>query len=43
MEDFFEKNEMISNRIKKIVPVNEGKEFPKFQLSICFADYILTK
>lgn len=43
VEDFFEKNEMISNRIKKIVPVNEGKEFPKFQLSICFADYILTK
>jgi 2-polyprenyl-3-methyl-5-hydroxy-6-metoxy-1,4-benzoquinol methylase len=42
IEDFFEKNEIVSNRIKKAVPVGNS-EFPRFQLSICFLDYILTK
>ena len=42
VEDFFKNNELISNRIKNCVPLG-GREFPNFQLSICFADYILTK
>lgn len=42
VEEFFKKTEIISNRIKNSVPL-EGRAFPDFQLSICFADYILHK
>jgi len=42
VEDFFKNNELVSNRIKKSVPLSNS-EFPEFQLSLCFLDYILTK
>jgi len=42
VENFFKKNEIISNRIKNIIFI-DGFEFPDFQLSQCFIDYILKK
>jgi 2-polyprenyl-3-methyl-5-hydroxy-6-metoxy-1,4-benzoquinol methylase len=43
VEDFFEKNPIISKRLKKIIEVEGGKTFPKFQLSQCFHDYVLKR
>jgi 2-polyprenyl-3-methyl-5-hydroxy-6-metoxy-1,4-benzoquinol methylase len=43
VEDFFEKNPIISKRIKKIIEVDKGKAFPKFQLQQCFHDYVLKR
>jgi 2-polyprenyl-3-methyl-5-hydroxy-6-metoxy-1,4-benzoquinol methylase len=43
VEEFFEKDTMISNRLKKIIGADNGKTFPKYQLSQCFHDYVLTK
>jgi cyclopropane fatty-acyl-phospholipid synthase-like methyltransferase len=42
-ESFFEKNELISKRIKKNIPIENGKTFPSYQISQCFHDYILSK
>lgn len=39
-EPFFEKDKILSKRIRNAIP---SGEFPSWQLSICFADYILTK
>jgi SAM-dependent methyltransferase len=41
VENFFIKNEIISNRLKKIIPVKE--RFPNYQMSQCFHDYVLGK
>lgn len=42
VEDFFEKNQLISQRLKQSIEV-AGKTFPKFQLSQCFHDYVLKR
>jgi SAM-dependent methyltransferase len=42
VEDYFKNNEIISNRLKKSIPL-ANDEFPSFQMSICFIDYILHK
>jgi hypothetical protein len=42
VEDYFKNNQIISNRLKKSIPL-ANDEFPNFQMSICFIDYILHK
>ena len=43
VEDFFEKTPIIRDRLKQVMNIDNGKTFPKHQLSQCFHDYILTK
>lgn len=43
VEDFFEKNELVSKRIKEAIGAGGGKTFPKFQISQCFHDYVLKR
>ena len=43
VEDFFKNNNLVSNRLIKTIPVNNGAEFPERQMKQCFHDYILTK
>jgi 2-polyprenyl-3-methyl-5-hydroxy-6-metoxy-1,4-benzoquinol methylase len=43
VEDFFEKTPEICDRLKQVMNIDNGKTFPKHQLSQCFHDYILTK
>lgn len=42
VEDFFKNNTLVSDRIKKSIPIKDMK-FPEFQMSQCFIDYVLTK
>jgi len=39
-EDFFDKNQIVANRIKTLFGIND---FPKFQIEQCFHDYVLRK
>lgn len=46
VEDFFKKNNLISNRLKKLISNNKTNGaivFPEHQMNQCFHDYILTK
>jgi 2-polyprenyl-3-methyl-5-hydroxy-6-metoxy-1,4-benzoquinol methylase len=43
VEDFFEKNQLVSQRLKEAIRVDGGKTFPKFQMSQCFHDYALKR
>jgi 2-polyprenyl-3-methyl-5-hydroxy-6-metoxy-1,4-benzoquinol methylase len=40
-EDFFKNSNVVSSRLKKLTP--NGKDFPEFQMSQCFHDYVLVK
>lgn len=42
-EDFFEKNKIVSERIKKVISAEGGKVFPAHQISQCFLDYVLVR
>ena len=43
VENFFEKNQLLSRRLKQIIGAEDGKVFPKFQMSQCFHDYVLKR
>lgn len=43
VEDFFEKTPEMCDRLKQVMNIDNGKTFPKHQLSQCFHDYILIK
>lgn len=42
-EDFFEKNKIVSARLKKVISAEGGKLFPAHQISQCFLDYVLKR
>lgn len=43
VEGFFQKIPILSKRLRQNIKIDNGKTFPKHQLSQCFHDYILTK